>query len=64
MKSHMRTFLNSGNDIETVEQMKTAIESGGGIRGVRVKLCALDCPHKQGPKLRWGRCEFRQQRHL
>ena len=58
VKSHMRTFLNSGNDIETVEQMKTAIEPGGGIRGVRVKLRALDCPHKQGPKLRWQGVSF------
>ena len=60
MKSHMRTFLNSGNDIETVEQMKTAIESGGGICGVRIKLCPLDCPHKQGPnyKLRWEGMSF------
>ena len=41
VKSHMRTFLNSGNELETVKQMKTAIESGGGIHGVRVKLCAL-----------------------
>ena len=53
VKSHMRTFLNSGNDIETVQQMKTAIESGGGLRGVRVKLCSIDYPHKKGPKLRW-----------
>ena len=56
VKSHMRTFLNSGNDIETVEQ--TAIESGVGIRGIRVKLCALDGPHKQGPKLRWKGVSF------
>ena len=54
----MRTFLNSGNDIETVEQMKTAIESGGGIRGVRVKLCSLDYPRKEGPKLRWEGVSF------
>ncbi|KAK2564634.1 hypothetical protein P5673_012106 [Acropora cervicornis] len=58
VKSHMRTLLNSGNDIETVEQMKTAIESGGGVRGVRVKLCALDYQHKQGPKPRWEGVSF------
>ena len=34
VKSHMRTFLKSWNDIETAEKMKTAIESGGGIRDV------------------------------
>ncbi|KAK2549835.1 hypothetical protein P5673_029657 [Acropora cervicornis] len=46
VKSHMRTFLNSGNELETVKQMKTAIESGG------------DYPHKQGPKLRWEGMSF------
>ena len=58
VKSHMRTFLNSGNDIETVEQMKIAIESGGRVRGVRVKLCALDYQHKHGPKPRWEGVSF------
>ena len=58
VKSHTRTFLNSGNDIETVKQMKTTIESGGGICGVRVKLCGLDCPHKRGHKLIWEGVSF------
>lgn len=57
VKSHMRAFLNSGNDIETAEQMKTAIESDGGIRGVRVILCALDCP-QQVSKFKWEGVSF------
>ena len=39
IKSHMRRFLNSGHDIETAEQMKSAMESSGGVPGVRVMLC-------------------------
>ena len=58
VKGHMGTFLNSGIELETVEQMKTATQSSGGIHGVRVKLCALDYPHKQGPKLRWEGMSF------
>jgi len=32
-KSHMRRFLNEGNDIQTASDMKTAIESYGGVKG-------------------------------
>ena len=39
IKSHMRRFLNSGHYIETAEQMKSAMESSGGVPGVRVMLC-------------------------
>ena len=34
----MRTHLNAGHDIETASQMMTAIESSGGIAGVRVTV--------------------------
>ena len=40
IKSHMKRFLNSGHDIETAEQMKSAMESSGCVPGVRVKLCS------------------------
>ncbi|KAK2552400.1 hypothetical protein P5673_026481 [Acropora cervicornis] len=33
LKSHMRRFINEGNDINTTQQMKVAIESYGGIKG-------------------------------
>ena len=39
IKSHMRIHLNSGNDIETPEQMKDAILSSGGVPSVNVTLC-------------------------
>ena len=35
----MRIHLNSGNDIETPEQMKDAILSSGGVPSVNVTLC-------------------------
>ena len=34
----MRTHPNSGHDIETASQMMTAIESSGGISGIRVTV--------------------------
>ena len=40
IKSHMAKYLNSGHDIETAAQMKEAIESSRGVRGVTVKLCS------------------------
>ena len=35
----MKIYLKEGHDIETAEQMVAAIESQGGVPGVRVKLC-------------------------
>ena len=40
IKCHMRRFLNSGHDIETAEQMKSAMESSGCVPRVRVMLCS------------------------
>ena len=31
IKSHMKIFLNSGNNIESAEEMKNAILSSGGV---------------------------------
>ena len=33
IKSHMRRFINEGNDINTANDMKVAIESYGGVKG-------------------------------
>ena len=41
IKSHMRVFLNSGNDIETPEQMFKAMVSFGGVPSLNVTLCEL-----------------------
>ena len=39
IKAKMKIHLNEGNDVETAEQMVAAIESKGGVPGVRVRLC-------------------------
>ncbi|PFX20277.1 hypothetical protein AWC38_SpisGene15301 [Stylophora pistillata] len=39
VKNHMRIYVNSGQDVETLEQMRSAVESSGGMPGVRVMLC-------------------------
>lgn len=38
IKSHVRRFLNEGNDVTTAEQLYNAMTSHGGINGVRVVL--------------------------
>ena len=39
IKNHMRSYLNSGHDISNAEDMKLAMESNGGVRGVATILC-------------------------
>ena len=38
-QSHIKIYLNEGHDVETAQQMVQAIESAGGVPGVRVTLC-------------------------
>lgn len=38
IKSHVRRYLNEGNDVTTPEQLYNAMTSNGGISGVRVVL--------------------------
>ena len=40
IKSHMAIYLNSGHDIETAAQIKEAIDSSRGVRGVSVRVCS------------------------
>ena len=48
----MRIHLNSGNDIETAEQMKDAMLSSGGIPEVDVTLCKIgEAPTMQSLKI-------------
>ena len=39
IKNHMRSYLNSGHDISNAQDMKSAIESNGGVYGVSAILC-------------------------
>ena len=41
MKSHMRPYLNEGNDIKTASDIKRALDSYGGVKGCRVALVVL-----------------------
>ena len=52
IKNHVRIYLNSGQDVKTTDQLKNAIESSGGVSGVRATLCdKLDIP-KSAP-VKW-----------
>ena len=52
IKNHVGIYLNSGHDVETADQLKNAIESSGGVSGVRATLCdKLDIP-KSAP-VKW-----------
>ena len=42
MKSHMRRYLNEGNDIKTALDMKRALDSYGGVKGCRVAVVDVD----------------------
>ena len=42
MKAHIRRYVNEKHDVVTAEQMKTAIESHGGLTGCRVAVVEVD----------------------
>lgn len=57
IKSHMAVHVNSGHDIETATQLKEAIESCGGVRGVGRKVCSPpDAPSKKSMK--WKKVSY------
>ena len=53
----MRTHLNSGHDIEAASQIMTAIESSGGISGVRVTVSGPQPAAKSTP-VKWEGVSF------
>ncbi|KAI8493831.1 hypothetical protein Bbelb_281780 [Branchiostoma belcheri] len=42
VKSHIKSWINEGHNVETADEFKTAVESHGGIPGVKVFLCEVD----------------------
>ena len=42
MKSHMRRYLNEGNDINSPSDMKRALDSYGGVKSCRVAAVDVD----------------------
>ena len=41
VKSHMRRYVNEGNDVKSAEDMKKAIESYGGVKGCYAAVCEV-----------------------
>ena len=41
VKSHMRQYINEGNDVKRTEDMKNAIESYGGVKGCYAAMCEV-----------------------
>lgn len=42
MKGHIKRWINEKNDVITAEDMKTALESHGGVKGCRVAVVEVD----------------------
>ena len=42
LKSHIRRYINEGNDVKTASDMKAAIDSHGGIKGCYSAVCKVD----------------------
>ena len=42
LKSHIRCYINEGNDVKTANDMKAAIDSHGGIKGCYSAVCKGD----------------------
>ena len=42
LKSHIRCYINEGNDVKTASDMKAAIDSHGGIKGCYSAVCKVD----------------------
>ncbi|XP_078671137.1 uncharacterized protein LOC144911185 [Branchiostoma floridae x Branchiostoma belcheri] len=42
IKSHIKAWINEGYDVETAEEFKAAVESHGGVSGVKVYHCEVN----------------------
>ena len=42
LKSHIRQYVNAGNDVEKAKDMKKAIDSYSGVRGCRASVVKVD----------------------
>lgn len=52
IKCHIKAYINQGNSVTTPEEMKTAIQSNGGIPGVRV-ACVPGATRADSIKAKW-----------
>ena len=53
MKSHMRRYLNEGNDINSASDMKRALDSYGGVKGCRVAVVSVDTSRQDITQHKW-----------
>ena len=42
LKSHIRRYINEGNDVKTASDIKAAIDSHGGVKGCYSVVCKVD----------------------
>ena len=52
-KSHIRRYLNEGNDINTASDMKKALDSYGGVKGCRASVVSVDTTKQQISTHKW-----------
>ena len=50
VKSHMRRFVNEDNDIDNTSEMKSAIESYGGVKGCYAAVAEIQEPRQSMTK--------------
>ena len=53
MKSHMRRYLNEGNNIISASDMKRALDSYGGVKGCRVSVVSVDTSKQDITQHKW-----------
>ena len=53
MKSHMRRYLNEGNNIISASDMKRALDSYGGVKGCRVSVVSVDTSKQEITRHKW-----------
>ena len=53
LKSHIRRYINEGNDVKTASDMKATIESHGGVKGSTQQCARLTKGSKIWPSTRW-----------
>ena len=53
MKSHMRRYLNEGNNIISASDMKRALDFYGGVKGCRVSVVSVDTSKQEITQHKW-----------
>ena len=53
MKAHIRRYLNEGNDVTTGHEMKVALDSYGGIGGVKVAVVDVNTERQNIKSHKW-----------